>query len=295
MTTLYTGLAEFTSPQPSNNPLPSNSDRIFIGHVLDVIKDSGSLGYDGPETIGAIRVRDIATQYNLAESTITKYARPLDRTNYRLPLPGEQVICVRAFGMQLLGKFVGQAYYLGVVTSNTNTTNNIMPFLGTDVTHINPNKLFPSLEVESKRFAKKIDHNLDVVAKKQSIQKLREGDKILEGRFGGSLKFSSTINNVAQPFSKNQSLDGDPILILKNNRRTSDGLVIVDDDINEDDSSIYLTTTQTAPIELACSSKMKSWNIDITTGETKSSKEDPSVIYQKVVDVTKPITEEYTI
>jgi hypothetical protein len=295
MTTVFTGFAEFTSQQPSNTTPPTNSDRIFIGHVLDVIKDSDSLGYDGPETIGAIRVRDVASQYNVAEASIERYAQPLDRTNYRLPLPGEQVICVRAFGMRVLGKFISQAYYLGVVTSGANTTNNIMPFLGTDVKHIDPNKLFPNLEVESKRFAKKVNHNLDVVAKKQSIQKLREGDKILEGRFGGSLKFSSTINSVAQPFSKNQSLDGDPILILKNNRRTSDGLVIVDDDINEDDSSIYLTTTQTAPIELACSSKMKSWNVDIITGETKSSKEDPSVIYQKVLDVTKPITEEYTI
>ncbi len=295
MTTLYTGLAEFTSQQNNPTPSPTNSDRIFIGHVLDVIKDENSVGYNGPETIGSIRVRDVTGQYNVPEASITKYARPLDRSNYRLPLPGEQVVCVRAFGMQILGKFVGQAYYISVVTSDTNITNNIMPFLGTDVAHINPRRFNANLDVESKRFAKKVDHNLDVVAKKQSIQKLREGDKILEGRFGGSLKFSSTVSKVSQPFGVNQSLDGDPIIILKNNRRTSDGLVFVDDNINEDDSNMYLTTTQIVPLELACSAKMKSWNIDVTTGETKSSKEDPSVVYQKVVDVTKPITEEYTI
>ena len=294
MSSIYTGLVEIKSSGLTPTQDTKSGEKIFIGHVLDVIKDENSPGYAGPETIGEIRVRDVLNQYNKPEKEIQVYARPLDRTNYRLPFPGEQVICIRAFGVQLFGRFVGQSYYMGVVTADTNVTNNIIPFLGADVNHLDPNKLFPIRDVEAKRFENKLDHKLDSVREKLSIQKVREGDKILEGRFGGSLKFSSTINSVAQPFGKQRSLDGDPIVILKNNRRTSEGFSFVDDDINNDDASVYLTTTQVVNLELACSVKMKTWNIDITTGETKSSKQDPSIIYQKIVDVTKPIDQEYT-
>ena len=296
MATLYTGLAEGlqSNLRSNENPL-SEGGRIFIGHVLGVIKDETSPGYDGITSIGAIRVRDVLSQYNVAEGSISKFAHPLDRTNYRLPFPGEQVVCVRAFGVNVFGKFVGQSFYLGVVTAATNVVNNIMPFLGTDASHINPRALFPNPDVQSKRFEKLIDHRLDVVNKKQGIEKLREGDKVLEGRFGGVLKFSSTINKVSQPFNNAQSLDGDPIVVLKNNRKESDGLKFVDDNVDTDDVSLYLTTTQIVELDLACSPNMKSWNIDITTGETKSSKDDPSVSYQKIVDVTKPIKDEYAI
>ena len=295
MSTLYTGLVELKGSGIMPTQDAQRGEKIFIGHVLDVIKDENSPGYEGPESIGAVRVRDVLTQYNKPEKEIQVYARPLDRTNYRLPFPGEQVICIRAFSTKLFGRAVGQSYYLGVVTSDTNVTNNIMPFLGTDVNHIDPNKIITTRDVESKRFENKLDHKLDSVREKLSLQKVREGDKVLEGRFGGSLKFSSTINSVAQPFGKNRSLDGDPIVILKNTRRESDGLKYVDDNVNDDDSSVYLSTTQTIGLELACSSKMKTWNIDIVTGETKSSKQDPSITYQKIVDVTKPIDQEYTI
>jgi hypothetical protein len=78
-----------------------------------------------------------------------------------------------------------------------------------------------------------------------------EGDVILEGRFGNSLRFGSTV--VSGSFYNNWSKDGingDPITIIRNGQPTnagSVGFLPIEENINRDPSSIYLTTTQKLP------------------------------------------------
>lgn len=292
MSTLYTGLSELVSlAKGGTTPTlqPATSD-IIIGQVLDVITDSNE-----PEKIGTVRFRNIATQYNKEENAIQLYARPLDRSNYRLPLPGEQIVCVRAFGPRIAGGYVALTYYISVVTSETQIINNIIPFLGSNPAHLQ-SKSGPQVSVDilSKRFEKKIKHNTKALEGKRSIEKLREGDKILEGRYGGSIKFSSTIAaDNTQTFKKGGSLDGDPLVIIKANRKEqTPTLVHVDDKPNEDDVSIYMTTSQTVSIKLACSKDMLSWNLDAATG-VLTKPQDPSQIYQKMIDTTIPVDQAY--
>lgn len=84
-----------------------------------------------------------------------------------------------------------------------------------------------------------------------------EGDVIIEGRFGNSLRFGSTAKqseenkDVESPWSS-VGINGKPITILRNGQSQLDldfnNWFPIYEDIQNDDSSIYLTSGQTIPI-----------------------------------------------
>lgn len=80
------------------------------------------------------------------------------------------------------------------------------------------------------------------------------GDVIHQGRWGQSFRFGSTVknSNPPNPWSKDGE-DGDPITIIKNGQyeESNDPWIPQVEDINLDPSSVYLTTTQKIPIEVA--------------------------------------------
>ena len=84
-----------------------------------------------------------------------------------------------------------------------------------------------------------------------------EGDVILEGRLGNSIRLGST-NQLNGKFLNNwssQGTSGDPILILRNGQGDtgSVGYLPTEENINQDPSSIYLTSTQKIPLQVASS------------------------------------------
>jgi len=74
-----------------------------------------------------------------------------------------------------------------------------------------------------------------------------EGDYILEGRWGNSLRFGSTVTN-GTPSNTWSSTgnNGDPLIILRNGQYENglDPWIPIIEDINQDSGSIYLTSTQ---------------------------------------------------
>lgn len=116
----------------------------------------------------------------------------------------------------------------------------------------------------------------------------QEGDVIFEGRFGNSLRFGATGKfnedfsefdvNPQNPWSQNGN-QGDPITILRNGQ-TKDALKFdvwqpIFEDINNDDSSIYLTSQQNIPLQIAYST-LTSYGIDVTPPE------DTTAEFQKI-------------
>ena len=77
-----------------------------------------------------------------------------------------------------------------------------------------------------------------------------EGDRILEGRWGNSIRFGSTVTGSLNTWSSTGQ-NGDPITILRNGQgvQSDEGWIPTVEDINNDDSSIYLTSTQKVPLE----------------------------------------------
>jgi hypothetical protein len=77
-----------------------------------------------------------------------------------------------------------------------------------------------------------------------------EGDKILEGRWGNSIRLGSTVKNSPNTWSSTGE-NGDPITIIRNGQgnQTDEGWIPTIEDINNDDTSIYFTSTQKIPLE----------------------------------------------
>ena len=84
---------------------------------------------------------------------------------------------------------------------------------------------------------------------KSNIQPLTkyEGDVIVEGRWGNSIRFGSTVISGSQPLNNwsNGSNNGDPILILRTGQYTgSVGFLPTEEHPNTTPSSMWLTSTQ---------------------------------------------------
>ncbi len=96
----------------------------------------------------------------------------------------------------------------------------------------------------------------DTFVERLSIRNLLpyEGDNILQGRWGNTIRFGSTVleANIPNPWSESGE-DGDPITIIKNGQHEedTDPWIPQIEDINTDKSSIYLTSTQLIPIDVA--------------------------------------------
>ena len=92
---------------------------------------------------------------------------------------------------------------------------------------------------------------------KSNIKPLRkfEGDVVIEGRLGNSIRLGSTVlrdGKGINTWSEN-GINGDPILLLRNGQgsKGSVGYLPTEENINTDLSSIYLTSTQKIPIQAA--------------------------------------------
>ena len=80
----------------------------------------------------------------------------------------------------------------------------------------------------------------------------QEGDVIIEGRFGNSIRFTSTnrqpddFKDIQSPWSR-EGQNGSPLTIIRNGQQPAgafDQFLPLYEDIDRDDSSIYMTTNQ---------------------------------------------------
>ena len=91
------------------------------------------------------------------------------------------------------------------------------------------------------------------------------GDVMYEGRWGNSLRFGSTAKSDSE-YKNDWSVsgkNGDPIVILRNGQpinSSEEGWIPITEDINQDLSSIYLTSTQTLPVDDNTKDKFTSFN-----------------------------------
>jgi len=97
----------------------------------------------------------------------------------------------------------------------------------------------------------------DTFVEKENIHPLLpfEGDVILEGRWGNSIRFGSTVTGSVNTWSSTGQ-NGDPITILRNGQgiQSNEGWIPTVEDINNDESSIYLTSTQKIPLKASSTS-----------------------------------------
>ena len=108
------------------------------------------------------------------------------------------------------------------------------------------------------------DINLGVTFKERNIKNLQpfEGDVLLEGRWGNTIRLGSTVNESSPPNPWSDSgVNGEPIIIIKNGQteENNESWIPQIENINSDKSSIYLTSNQKIPIE-GVSTNYESYN-----------------------------------
>jgi len=182
----------------------------------------------------SLQVRSCGQLYNQK----TFIAKPGNISIKKIPLVGEFVLIYKTFNQQTTDTTWRESwYYLSTVDIHSSINENMMPGVSGGLTEEQINNIKPGQTFNRKSIS--------------PIQPY-EGDVLIEGRSGNSIRFGSTIsrNYPASYYFKQptwvgaDSTSGDPIIILSNRTINKDKREFVVEDIEQDTSSLYLTSTQ---------------------------------------------------
>jgi len=187
-------------------------------------------------------------------------ARPIDPSFKNFPLINE-IVYILALPNTDIGEFTGTTnnYYINTVGIWNHPHHNAYPQ--------NSNTLPPTqqkdyIQTEVGSVRRVTDQSTEIFLgvtfkERSNIHPLLpfEGDKIVEGRWGNSIRLGSTVKNTPNTWSSTGE-NGDPITIIRNGQgnQTEEGWVPTVEDVNNDDTSIYFTSTQKIPLEAASTS-----------------------------------------
>jgi len=318
----------FTAPKN----VRSQSDNISIVGpciVLDVMlseKDAipTIFPYNGPADIGKIRIKKlVVSNSKKPDDEIKLTAYPADRKIISYPLPGELVFVFLATSNEVndAGKSTRRFFYQTNITLSNSITYNSLPNVGDKTKTKNTagsdnstvsnfiNNILQRFNKKLKNKSSYIKDNVDsnnvlgVIVKERPLLQPYEGDTVYQGRFGQSIRFGSTTNKTDNPWST-EGLSGAPIIVhrVTDKLDQNNQLSYTTENINDDNSSLYMCSTQKIDLRLSCSTKMDSWRTiyklkkqtaDAVAGANIATNKDETQIYQKVVDVTKPITDAF--
>jgi hypothetical protein len=211
--------------------------------------------------LGTIEYDSVSTP-NLFPSTIWPLAKPVSPNTKALPLVNEIVYLI-----SLPNTGIGQtttdkiAYYINTVSIWNHPHHNGYP-VNSNIPPPSQQKDYNQSTLGSVR--RVTDQSTEIFLGKTFVERSNihpllpfEGDIIQEGRWGNSIRFGSTIKTKELPsiglnnWSQGPSKSGDPITIIRNGQPLnvdSKGWLPIVENINDDLTSIYLTSTQTIPL-----------------------------------------------
>lgn len=210
--------------------------------IAEVLEHDDTYRYIDPsqsnnnvDNLFAIKVRSCLKYFNQKAFIV----RPGNSNIKQIPLVGEIVLIYRTFNQASNSlKRRESWYYLQTLNINSSTNANLLPGLS------------DTLKTQEQIDSSKPGKTFSV----KSISPIQpyEGDVIIEGRNGNSIRFSNTITtgglyNKQPNWSGNISTNvtnSDPIIILSNRQTNLKNREFVTEDIQTDASSLYLTSTQ---------------------------------------------------
>ena len=215
--------------------------------VMDIILSPSHPKFSTSDSIGTIFYADIVSNKSTENPETLHTAVPLFSFQKYFPLINEIVLILDSDINTSTKSKQKIKYYLPNINIGNNPHHNAIPI----VENYNNNSSNYNNTLDGS--VKKSQNNaLDIplgetFVEKDFIKPLRpfEGDNILEGRFGNTIRLGST-SRPLNPWSQNGE-NSDPIIIIRNgqfndiNDETFNPNI---EDINNDDSSIYLTSNQ---------------------------------------------------
>ena len=218
--------------------------------VVDIILDTNHPKADvfgGVDSMGTIFYGDISTDKGINNPELLPTAKPLFSFQKYFPLINEIVLLLNVDINLDDGTDKKIKYYLPNINIWNNPHHNAMP-----LTDYYQNSNLGYNNTQDGLIKNSQDDNINIplgtfFQEKDFIKPLKpfEGDNILEGRLGNSIRLGST-SKTLNPWSQNGE-NSDPIIIIRNGQFNdiSDNTFIPNvEDINNDDSSIYLTSNQ---------------------------------------------------
>ena len=227
-----------------------------VGRVVSIVLDETHPRFkELGEWNGLGTVEYIPVDSPIPPSQTYPIARPIDSSMKNFPLINE-VVFISSLPDTNIGEFASSKtpYYMNIVSIWNHPHHNAFPQ--------NSNILPPSqqkdyVETELGSVRRVTDQSTEIFLGRTFVERGNihpllpfEGDKIIEGRWGNSIRFGSTVTGSINDWSSTGQ-NGDPITIIRNGQgeQSDEGWIPTLEDINNDDSSIYLTSTQNIPLE----------------------------------------------
>lgn len=226
-----------------SNPVTPVSKLLSTKRVKDIILDQNHpkfKEYGEWASIGAIFVEDVSQPTTINDSNIIAY--PLFPNIKHYPLLNEIVLTLvlPSTGLET-NVNSSRLYYFPPLNIWGSQHHNAIPGFST----LSPSQQKDYQQTEAGSTRKVTDGGTEIELGKTFKEQLNinplqpfEGDYILEGRFGNSLRFGS-------------SQGKDPITKIRNGQgpQTNEGWTTIEENIQEDKASIYLTSTQPIPLQ----------------------------------------------
>ena len=245
----------------SNNTNPEVSKQIIAVRVKFVLLNGEKTPitwkkYGEYAGMGGILFEEINNPGNSDLESLS-YAKPLYSNLKFIPTVNEIVYVIFLPNSNTSTNITGgkQYYYFPSVNIWNSIHHNALPnSLANKPTNATKYKATEAgVEISSDTTSNEI--NLGITFKERNnIKNLQpfEGDILLEGRWGNTIRLGSTVNESSPPNPWSDSgVNGEPLIIIKNGqtKENNDPWFPQVENINSDKSSIYLTSNQKIPIE----------------------------------------------
>jgi hypothetical protein len=251
-----------TSSGGSKNS-PIISGRVKYCILNDKIESEIFNSQGGWSSIGTIFFQGINSSDNTEAIKSFPSAKPLFPNIKNYPLKNE-IVFIIALPNPDSQTYSSETsyYYFQPINIWNSVHHNALP----DPSKLDPNQPQDYEQVEGGAVRKVEDGSTEITLgdtfeERLDIKNLQpfEGDVIHEGRWGNSIRFGSTVKGETNWSATGEN--GDPITTIRNGQHDDgkDPWIPQVEDINKDKSSVYLTSTQAIPIEVA-SKDYKSYN-----------------------------------
>ena len=247
---------------PSFNDNKS-SNSFLIGRVKNVILSETDEGYSSEYDIGAIQYEILYAAKSIPnDKPITKPAYPIFKFLKQYPLLGEIVLIFAGPSSRLNDSMYEVDYYYFPSYALWGSVNhNAFPNMQEYAEYLKTYYSQPGYNYDTN--APIPEMPIGTYFQENTVKSLRpfEGDTLLEGRFGQSIRFGSTNpSKKTENTWSNSGTEGNPITIIRNGegkspinsadlRVTKQPWNPIVENINYDDSSIYLTSGQSIVID----------------------------------------------
>tara|TARA_R110000744_G_scaffold30103_1_gene71392 strand:+ start:740 stop:1876 length:1137 start_codon:yes stop_codon:yes gene_type:complete len=251
----------------------NSKNRLLTVRVKDIILDINhpqAEKYGGNDAIGTIFYSDLTYTNGNPKHELT--ATPLFSHVKYYPLINEIVLILSTNDKDIYGIKKSSTYYLPQINMWGHPHHNALP----TAKDLESNLTIKDYQETGAGLVRKVeDGGTDITLGKYFKEQINikpllpyEGDMILEGRFGNSIRFGST--NISDEISNPNGWSdlgntGDPITIIRNGQSSNldeKGWLPTIENINEDASSIYLTSNQRVQNFKQASPYKDSWDAE---------------------------------